>query len=118
MSTVRPLIWYVIDEVVDVDDEIIRQLIEWDCNISSEMDRAIIYCLTQQFVERMASIANNVACVRTVHLHAHLDEDTKKVYYSHGFRAKRMLWWPLGSLGVGTIIHLSSSFMVNPNDAT
>ncbi len=79
MSTVRPLIGYVIDEMVDVDDEIIQQLIKWDCNVSSEMDRAIVYCLTRQFVERMASIANNVACVRTAHLHAHLNEDTKKV---------------------------------------
>jgi len=26
----------------------------------------------------VASIANNVACVRTAHLHAHLDEDAKK----------------------------------------
>jgi len=79
MSTVRPLIGYVIDEVADVDDEIIRQLIEWDCNVSSETDRAMVYCLTQQSVERVASIANNVACVRTAHLHAHLDEDAKKV---------------------------------------
>jgi hypothetical protein len=30
MSTVRPLIKYVVDEVADVDDEIIRQLIECD----------------------------------------------------------------------------------------
>jgi hypothetical protein len=78
MSTVRPLIGYVIDEVVDVDDEIIRQLVEWDCDVSFETDRAIVYCLTRQSVERVASIANNVACVRTAHLHAHLDEDAKK----------------------------------------
>jgi superfamily II DNA helicase RecQ len=77
MSTVRPLIGYVVDEVVDVDDEIIRQLVEWDCDVSSETDRAIVYCLTRQSVECVASIANNVACVRTAHLHAHLDEDTK-----------------------------------------
>jgi hypothetical protein len=38
MSMVRSLIGYVIDEMVDVDDEIIRQLIEWDCNVSSETD--------------------------------------------------------------------------------
>ncbi len=79
MSTVRPLIEYVVDEVVDVDDEIIRQLIEWDCFVSSETDRAMVYCLTRQSVERVASVANNVACVRTAHLHAHLDEDAKKV---------------------------------------
>jgi superfamily II DNA helicase RecQ len=78
MSTVRPLIGYVINEVADVDDEIIRQLIEWDCNVSSKMDRAMVYCLTRQSVERVASIANNVACVRITHLHAHLDEDAKK----------------------------------------
>ncbi len=51
MSTVRPLIEYVVDEVADVDDEIIRQLIKWDCNVSSETDRAMVYCLTRQFVE-------------------------------------------------------------------
>jgi len=45
MSMVRPLIGYVVDEVADVDDEIIRQLIEWDCDVSSEMDRAMVYCL-------------------------------------------------------------------------
>ncbi len=47
MSTVRPLIGYVVDEVVDVDNEIIRQLVEWDCDVSSETDRAIVYCLTR-----------------------------------------------------------------------
>jgi len=47
MSKVRPLIRYVIDEVVDVDDEIIQQLVEWDCDVSSEMDRVIEYCLTR-----------------------------------------------------------------------
>jgi len=78
MSMVHPLIEYVIDEVVDVDDKIIRQLIEWDYDVSSETDRAMVYCLTRQSVERVASVANNVACVRTAHLHAHLDEDAKK----------------------------------------
>jgi superfamily II DNA helicase RecQ len=39
----------------------------------------------------MASIANNVAYVRTLHLHAHLDEDIKKV----------QLWsWLLGEMRV------------------
>ncbi len=79
MSIVRLLIGYVIDEVVDVDDEIIRQFIKWDYNLSSKMDREIIYYFTRQYVEQVASIANNVACVKTIHLHAHLDEDTKKV---------------------------------------
>jgi len=51
MSTVRPLIGYVVDEVDDGDDEIIRQLIEWDCDISSETNMAIVYCFTRQSVE-------------------------------------------------------------------
>jgi hypothetical protein len=38
----------------------------------------------------------------------------KRCSYSRGFLAKRMLWWPWGSLGVGTTIHLSSlSFIVD-----
>jgi len=78
MSMVCPLIGYVVDEVVDVDDEIIRKLVEWDCDVSSKTDRAIVYCLTREFVECVASIANNVACIRTAHLHAHLDENAKK----------------------------------------
>jgi len=78
MSTVRPLIGYVVDEMDDVDDEIIRQLIEWDYDGSSETDKAIVYCFTRQSIERVASIANNVACIKTVHLHAHLEEDAKK----------------------------------------
>jgi hypothetical protein len=68
---VCPLIEYVVDEMADVDDEIIQQLIEWDCDVSSETDRAMVYCLTRQSVKRVASVANNVACVRTAHLHAH-----------------------------------------------
>ncbi len=79
MSTVHLLIGYDVHEVVDVDDENIQQLIEWDCNVSFEMDRAIIYYLTRQFAEQVALIANNVACIKFVHLHAHLDEDTKKM---------------------------------------
>ncbi len=46
MSTVRPLIQYVVDEVADVDEEIVRQVIEWDCNVTSETDRAMVYYLT------------------------------------------------------------------------
>jgi hypothetical protein len=45
MSTVRPLIEYVIDEVADVEEEIVQQLIEWDCNVSSKTDRAMVYYL-------------------------------------------------------------------------
>jgi superfamily II DNA helicase RecQ len=47
MSTVRPLIGYAVDEVEDVDDEIIRQLVEWDYDVSSEANRAIVYCFTR-----------------------------------------------------------------------
>jgi hypothetical protein len=46
MLMVHPLIGYVVDEVVDVDNEIIRQLIEWDYNVSFDIDKAIVYCLT------------------------------------------------------------------------
>jgi hypothetical protein len=46
MSTVHSLIRYLINEMADVDDEIIRQLIKWDCNVSSKTDRAMVYCLT------------------------------------------------------------------------
>jgi hypothetical protein len=43
MSTLRPLIEYVVDEVADVDKEIVRQLIEWDYIVSSETNRAMVY---------------------------------------------------------------------------
>ncbi len=32
----------------------------------------------------------------------------KRCCQSHGFWANCMLWWPVGSLGVGTTIHMSS----------
>ncbi len=41
-----PLIGYVVDEMVDVDDEIIQQLIKWDCNVCFKTDRAMVYYLT------------------------------------------------------------------------
>jgi len=78
MSTVRPLIQYVVDKVADVDEEIVGQVIEWDCNVTSKTDMAMVYCLTRQSVEQVASMANNVAGVRTAHLHTHLDDDAKK----------------------------------------
>jgi hypothetical protein len=112
MSTVPPLIGYLIDEVVDVDDEIIRQLIKWDCNVSSETSRAMVYCLTRQSIERVASIANNMACVKTAHLHGHLDENTKKVQLQSWLSSKARVKWPIRSLGVGTTIHLSSSSFI------
>ncbi len=101
MSTVRSLIGYVVDEVVDVDDEIIRQLVEWDCDVSSETDRAIVYCLTRQSVERVASIANNVACVRTAHLHAHLDEDAKKAQLQSWLSGEARVMVATGVIGCG-----------------
>jgi hypothetical protein len=101
MCTVLPLIGYVVDEVVDVDDEIIRQLIEWDCDVSSEMDRAMVYCLTRQSVERMASIANNVAGVRTAHLHAHLDEDAKKAQLQSWLLGEARVMVATGVIGCG-----------------
>jgi superfamily II DNA helicase RecQ len=79
MSMVCPLIGYVVDEVVHVDNEIIWQLIEWDYNVSSKTNRAIVYCLTWLFIEQVASSANNVACIKFTHLHAHLDDDIKEM---------------------------------------
>jgi superfamily II DNA helicase RecQ len=101
MSTVRPLIGYVVDELVDVDDEIIQQLVEWDCDVSSETDRAIVYCLTRQSVERVASIANNVVCVRTAHLHAHLDEDAKKAQLQSWLSGEARAMVATGVIGCG-----------------
>jgi superfamily II DNA or RNA helicase len=101
MSTVRPLIEYVVDEVVDVDDEIVRQLIEWDCDVSSETDRAMVYCLTRQSVERMASVVNNVAGVRTTHLHAHLDEDSKKAQLQSWLSGEARVMVATGVIGCG-----------------
>jgi len=46
MSTVRPSIEYAVDEVEDVDEEIIRNIVEWDCDVSPEPDRAIVATLT------------------------------------------------------------------------
>jgi hypothetical protein len=101
MSTVRPLIEYVVDELADVDEEIVRQLIEWDCNVSSETDRAMVYCLTRQSVEQVASMANNVAGVRTAHLHAHLDEDTKKAQLQSWLSGEARVMVATGVIGCG-----------------
>jgi superfamily II DNA helicase RecQ len=101
MSTVRPLIQYVVDEVADVDEEIVRQLIEWDCDVSSETDRAIVYCLTRQSVEEVASMANNVACVRTAHLHAHLDDDAKKAQLQSWLSSEARVMLATGVISYG-----------------
>jgi superfamily II DNA helicase RecQ len=101
MSIVRPLIEYVVNEVANVDNEIIRQFIEWDCNVFSEMDRAMVYCLTRQFVERVASIANNVECVTTAHIHAHLDEDAKKAQLRSWLLGEACVMAATGVIGYG-----------------
>jgi superfamily II DNA helicase RecQ len=98
MSTVRPLIGYAVDEV---DDEIIRQLVKWDCDVSSETDKAIVYCFTRQSVERVASIANNVACIRTTRLHAHLEEDAKKAQLQSWFSGEARVFVATGVIGCG-----------------
>jgi hypothetical protein len=36
----------------------------------------------------------------------------RRCSYNHGFWAKRVLWWPLGSLGVGAIIHMSGLLFI------
>jgi superfamily II DNA helicase RecQ len=101
MSTMRPLIRYAIDEVDDVDDEIIRQLVKWDCDVFSEADMAIVYCFARQFVERVASVVNNVACVRTVHLHAHLEEDSKKAQLQSWLSGEARVLVATGVIGCG-----------------
>jgi superfamily II DNA helicase RecQ len=95
------LIGYVVDEVADVDDEIIRQFIKWNCNVSSETDRATLYCLIRQSVERVAYIANNVACVRTAHFHAHLDEDAKEAQLQSWFSGEARVMVAIEVIGYG-----------------
>jgi superfamily II DNA helicase RecQ len=99
MSTVCPLIEYVVDKVANVDEEIVRQLIEWDCNVSSKTDKAMVYCWTRRSVEQVASMANNVACVRTAHLHAHLDEDAKKAQLQFWFSGEVRVMVANGVIG-------------------
>jgi hypothetical protein len=101
MSTVRPLIGYAVDEVEDVDEEIIRQIVEWDCDVSSEADKAIVYCFTRQSVERVAFVANNMACVRTAHLHAHLEEDAKKAQLQSWLSGEARVLVAIGVIGCG-----------------
>jgi hypothetical protein len=42
MPIVHPLIWYKVDEVVDVDNEIVRQIIKWDCEQASTIVKVIV----------------------------------------------------------------------------
>ncbi len=101
MSTVHPLIEYAVDEVDDVDEEIIRQIVEWDCDMSSEADRAIVYSFTRQSLERVASVANNVACITTAHLHAHLEEDAKKAQLQSWLSGEARVLVATGVIGCG-----------------
>jgi hypothetical protein len=80
MSIVHPLIEYDVDEMANVDDEIIQH-VEWDCNKVFDNERTIVYFLTRQSIELVASIANNATCVKFAHLHAHLDEDTNHMQF-------------------------------------
>jgi len=77
MSTMHPLIWYKVDEVADVDNEIVRQIIKWDCEQASTTVKVIVYCLTQQSVKKVTSNINDVA-INCTHPHTHLDMDTKQ----------------------------------------
>jgi superfamily II DNA helicase RecQ len=99
--TMRLLIGYVVDEVVDVDNEFIQQFIKWDCNVSCEIDRGIIYFLTQQSIEQMALIANNVARIKSIHLHAHLDENTKKMQSQSWLSGEARVLVATGVIGCG-----------------
>jgi len=99
MSTVRPLIEYVVDKMADVDEEIVQKFIEWDCNVSSKTDKAMVYCWTRRSVEQVASMANNVACVKTTHLHAHLDEDAKKAQLQSWFLGETRVMVAIGVIG-------------------
>ncbi len=54
MPIVHPLIWYkLVDEVVDVDNEIVRQIIKWDCEQASTIVKVIMYCLTRKSVKKV-----------------------------------------------------------------
>jgi len=77
MPTMHPSIWYKIDEVVDVDIEIVRQIIKWDCEQASTIVKVIVYCLTRQSVKKVTSNINDVA-INCTHLHTHFDMNTKK----------------------------------------
>jgi superfamily II DNA helicase RecQ len=77
MPTMHPLIWYKVDEVADVDNEIVRQIIKWDCEQTSTTVKVIVYCLTRQSVKKVTSNINDVA-INCTHLHTRLDMDTKQ----------------------------------------
>jgi superfamily II DNA helicase RecQ len=62
---------------------------------------AIVYCFTRQSVEWVAFVANNVACVRTAHLHAHFEEDTKKAQLQSWLSGKAYVLVATGGIGCG-----------------
>ncbi len=49
----------------------------------------------------MASIANNMACIKTAHLHAHLDEDSKKVQLQSWLLGETRVMVATGVIGCG-----------------
>ncbi len=77
MPTMCPSIRYKVNEVVNVDSEIIRQIIEWDCEQASTIIKAIVYCLTRLSIKKVTSNINDVA-INCAHLGTHLDMDTKQ----------------------------------------
>jgi hypothetical protein len=58
-------------------NEIVWQIIKWDCEQAYTIVKVIVYCLTRQFVKKVTSNINDVA-INCSHLHTHLDMDTKK----------------------------------------
>jgi len=73
----HPLIWYKVDEVANVDNEIVLQIIKWDCEQASTTVKVILYCLTRQSVKKVKSNINYVA-INCTHPHTRLDMDTKQ----------------------------------------
>jgi hypothetical protein len=64
----------------------------------------------------VALIANNVACIRTAHLHAHLDEDAKKAQLQSWLFGEARVMVATGVIGCGynypsirLVIHYGSS---------
>jgi superfamily II DNA helicase RecQ len=49
----------------------------------------------------VASIGNNVACVRTTHLHAHLDEVAKKAHLQSWLSGETHVMVAIGVIGCG-----------------
>ncbi len=57
--------------------------------------------VTRQSVERMASVVNNVACLKTAHLHAHLDEDAKTAQLQSWLLGEARVMVATGVIGCG-----------------